>query len=70
MLQIEAKDKKILVSSVWESGTHLGFHASFVDYTRPHGASLDKLLTKEQIEVIEWSISAQIAAMVKADIDD
>lgn len=70
MVQVEAKDKKVFVSSMWDSGTHKGFHAGFVDYMNPYGSSLNKLLTKEQIEVIEWSITAQIATMVETNAED
>lgn len=54
----------IVAGSNWDSGSHLSFYASKVTEGEYAGESLDKHLTKEQIE----SIEAVIAAMVKTYI--
>lgn len=67
MIQVTLGDGRFIVAgSSWDSGTHLSFYAAKVTEGEYTGESLDRHLTKEQIE----SIEAVIAAMVKNYIGD
>lgn len=56
----------LLVNSNWDSGRHFNFQAGVVDPTNPYTVeSLDKHLSKHQIQTLEVLLASHIAKMLK-----
>ena len=57
------QDNKVIVSSMWDSGVHLGFQAGIKNKTNGYiMKTLNEVLSRNQIESIEMVIATMISS--------
>jgi hypothetical protein len=65
MILIRLKGKyDLMVSSRYDSGTHLGFDVTLPEKNSYNSKSLDEALSKKQIESVEIALMALVSGML------
>ena len=67
LVTIKHNDGLIVVHSNYEHGKHLGFKAGYIVEGGYTSTSLDKLLTKEQIKTLEYTLAVLTKDFLEAN---